>query len=66
MMDLIVDYEKIIARSERAGLSEKALLERAGIASTTTWRWRRGAVMPNFRSILRLNRAVETYLDESA
>ena len=65
-MDLIIDYEQIIARAERAGLKEKDLLKRAGIANTTTWRWRRGEVMPNYRSILRLNRAVENYLDDCA
>lgn len=65
-MDMITDYEQIIARGERAGLSEKELCERAGIAQSTPWRWRRGDVMPNFRSILRLNRAVEKYLDDSA
>lgn len=52
------DLAELAAEASEANVEWSAVLQRAGIASTTEWRWRKGTFHPRYATILKLREAL--------
>lgn len=57
-MHSIPEVADMVDRASKANVQWAAVLKRAGIASTTAWRWRRGEFHPRYATLAKLRDAL--------